>query len=101
MNNWKTTFWLTVLASLLIIGLPTILRITKNHEERLYLVATKKIFESAEACFYDDVCQTDVMSLGELKQKGYIEDVINPQTKTYFDDNLLLVWEDNHVQFQK
>ncbi|MCI8575722.1 MAG: hypothetical protein HFI09_04555 [Bacilli bacterium] len=100
MSSFKTTFWLTVLATILIIGLPTILKITKNHEERMYLVATKKILESAEACFYDDVCQDSMISLGDLKQKGYLDDVIDPQTKTYFEDDLMLVYENYRVSFK-
>ncbi len=101
MSNVKASFWLTVLASLVIIGLPTILKITKNHEERMYLVATKKIIESAETCFYNDECLQDEITIGELKQKGYLLDVINPQTKTYFEDDLVLIWENNHVSIKK
>ena len=102
MSRNKIIFWLTLFAAILIIALPTFLNIVKNHQDRLYEVATKKLFESAESCFFDDVCEGTVVTLEELKNKGYLEqDIVNPQTKMYFEDTLVLVFENYRVQFKK
>lgn len=101
MSQNKIVFWITILASLVIIALPTTLKIVEHHQEKLYLVATKKIFESALDCFYEDVCSEDI-TIGELKNSGYLkEDVVNPKTKMFFSNDLVLVYENNQFQFKK
>jgi len=100
MSKNKTVLLLTIIASLLIITLPTILQIYQNHNNRLLQVATKKILESAESCFYDDVCQGNEITIGDLRDNGYLEsDVVNPKTKKYFAEDTLLIYEEYHVHF--
>lgn len=102
MSRNKIIFWLTLFAAILILALPTFLNIIKNHQDRLYQVATKKIIESAESCFYDDVCEGTTITIGELKKKGYLkEDVVNPKTKMYFEESVELILDNFHVQLKK
>lgn len=95
MNKNKTVFLLTVIASLLIIALPTIIKIYQGHQARLYEVATKKILESAEECFRDQICTGNKVTVLELKEAGYLKgDVVNPKTRTYFEDSMVLYVQD-------
>ena len=100
MNKNKTIILFTVLVAILFITVPTIWNIYQNHSNRLYEVATKKILESAENCFYDDVCKGNQITIGALKKNGYLtSDVVNPKTRTYFDDSLTLIHENFQVRF--
>lgn len=91
MNQNKPIVILTSIAAVLIITLPTIFKIYNRHQERLYEVATKKITESAEDCFRAQVCSGHEITIGELKNTGYLEtDIVNPKTKTYFDESTVL-----------
>lgn len=97
MNQNKTIVTLTLIGALFIIILPTILSIYKNHENRLELVATKKITESAETCRNDNVCKKEKITIEELKQTGYLkEDVVNPKTKEYFSGTTYVIFENNN-----
>lgn len=94
MNKNKAIISLTIIASILIITLPTIIKIYHNHEERLYLVATKKIIESAKNCYYDQICHSNTITVQELKNTGYLEtDIVNPKTKTYFSETTTIKLE--------
>lgn len=100
MKRNKIIVQLTVIGAVLIIALPTLIKIYQGHQERLYEVATKKIKESALACFQNFECENSV-TLGDLKEKGYLGmDVVNPKTKTYFPDDLILVNDQFTVSFQ-
>lgn len=102
MNKNITIIFLTGIASILIIGLPTVLKIHNAHEERLYEVATKKIIESAELCYREQICIKEEMTLKELQATGYLEEnIINPKTKTYFDENLKLIEENFQVKMEE
>lgn len=102
MNRNKLIISLTILASLLMIALPTILKIYERHEERLLLVSEKKIIESAENCFRTSSCQNHQTTIKELKEKGFLEEnIVNPKTKTYYDDNTTLIEEHFSVSFLK
>lgn len=100
MNKNKTILLFTVFVSVLFITVPTIWKIYQNHANRLYEVATKKIIESAENCFFDDICHGTQITIGVLKKTGYLKaDVVNPKTKTYFEDSLVLIYENFQVRF--
>ncbi len=95
----KLVLSFTILASILMIFVPTVIKIAEDHDEKLMLVATKKLIESAESCYYDGVCTSNQMTLSQLLRTGYLKsNVVNPKTKTYFDDDLLFVYEENHVR---
>lgn len=96
----KLILLLTVIGALLIIALPTIFKIYQGYESRSYEVAARIILESASDCYRDGVCTKEQMTIGDLKKTGYLkEDVINPRTKTYFDESLILVERNFEVSF--
>ncbi len=100
MNRNKMVLQLTVIGAVLIIALPTLIKIYEGHQNRLYEVATKQIKESALACFQNFDCENSI-TLGDLKEKGYLGmDVVNPKTKTYFPDDLIIVNNHYTVSFQ-
>lgn len=102
MSKNKVILWMTIFGSILIIALPTVLKIYKNHQDRLYQVATKKITETALDCFHDDVCEEPAVTLSELKKNGYLEfDVVDPETKTYFPDDVVLIYDEYQVILKK
>lgn len=102
MSKNKSIITLTIIAALIIIALPTTIKIHINHENKLYEVAAKKIMESAEDCFKDGICKNHKTTIKELKEKGYLkENIVNPKSKTYFEDEIVLIEENFEVTFQK
>lgn len=99
MNKNKIIAILTVIAAILIVALPTLFKIYWGYEERTFLVASKKVLESASDCYRASDCHGEV-TIKELRSKGYlVEPVINPRTKTYFDESIVLVATDYEVTF--
>lgn len=102
MNQNKTIITLTIIAAVIMIALPTILKIYNHHEARLYEVATKKIIESAEECYRNQICKDHEITIRELKNTGYLEtDIVNPKTKTFFDENIILEEHNLTVTFKE
>lgn len=100
MNKNKIILFLTFIGAILIIVLPTTIKIYQNHMERLYEVATKKILESAEECYQKQICTEPKITIGDLKEKGFLkEDVVNPKTKQVFDDSMFLEEKNFKVTF--
>ena len=99
MNKNKIIAILTVIAAILIVALPTLFKIYWGYEERTFLVASNKVLESASDCYRASDCHGEV-TIKELRSKGYlVEPVINPRTKTYFDESIVLVAKDYEVTF--
>lgn len=100
MSKNKIIAFVTVIAAILIVVLPTIFKIYQGYEERTFQVAAKKILESASDCYKDGVCINQIMTIDELKKTGYLkEDVINPRTRTYFEGSLKMIEKDFEVTF--
>ncbi len=100
MNKNKLILSFTFFGTILILVLPTTIKIYQNHMDRIYEVATKKILESAEECYQNNVCIDSKITIGDLKEKGFLkEDVVNPRTKQVFDDSILLQEENFKVSF--
>lgn len=101
MNEKKMVLFLTMIATIAIVVFPTIFQIYQRHEERLYEVALKELLERAEACYRDQVCKKHEMTIRELNQTNYsVANIVNPKTKTYFDESLILVEEQFQVKLK-
>ncbi len=70
----------------LLILIPTIIKINESHNESLMLVSEKKITEAAELCYKESVCTEESVTLKFLYQNNYLEKEANPVTKVYYDD---------------
>ncbi len=98
MNN-KTMILITILVIFFSICGATFWRVNVNHEQRMTLVVEKRIIEAAQACYNDDNCSSNKVTLGELIQKGYAKKEINPLTKTYYSLESYVIFENKNYTF--
>lgn len=95
MNKNKIILYGTFLLLILLLAIPSVVKTVNKHNERLENVAVKKIVETAKDCYYNDSCVEDMITLKELYEKMNLEKMVNPITKTlYNEDSYVLVKED-------
>lgn len=67
----------------------TILKVYQNHQEKLILVAEKRLNEAARKCIIDEVCNNDnSITLKTLIENKYLDRQVHPISKEYLDENL-------------
>lgn len=93
----KTIFYLSLIAIILIIAIPTVSRINETHIARLLEVETLKIKEKALECFVKNECKETKITLKELIEKNYLSRGIDPRTNEYFKDNVYVVIKDHQA----
>jgi len=93
----KTIFFLTLIAILLIIAIPTINTVNQIHVERLLKVESLKIKERALNCFMENECKEENITLKELIEKNYITRGIDPRTDEYFKDDVYVIIENQEA----
>ncbi len=91
----KFIFYLSLIAILLIIAIPTISKINEKHIERLFIVETSKISEKALLCYMENKCTDSKISLKELIEKEYLVRGIDPRTNEYFKDDVYVIITDH------
>ena len=91
MSKNKVIIYTTIVALILIIGIPTIYKVIKNHNAKLYEVTEKRIIEAAKKCWNESKCQTDTITLKELYELDYLEKEANPVTKKYYSENSKII----------
>ena len=99
MNTNKITIIGTIIAIILIISIPTIYKVVKDHNEHLYLVVEEKIIEGAKKCFYDNVCTNNEITLKELYDNKYLSQISDPVTKEYYNEKSYVKRNDKSFQF--
>ena len=99
MNTNKITIIGSIIAILLIISIPTIYKVIKNHNDNLYEVVEEKILNAAKKCYYDEVCVEDKILLKDLYELDYLEKVSNPITKEYYNENSYVLRKDIKFTF--
>ena len=87
MNISRITVITTIISIILLLTVPTFYKIIKNHNDNLYRVVEGKIISRAEQCFYDEKCSENEITLKELYEKDYLEEISNPVTKEYYNEN--------------
>jgi len=93
----KVGLSLIVILCLLII-IPTILRISKTHQDRLIAVSEKRIIEAAQNCYAQDRCLEDIIYLKDLYEFGYLEKQYDPISKVYYsEESYVLKKEDTYI----
>ena len=97
MSNSRLILWTIIISLSLIIGL-SYYKISKESHDATYKVITKKITESASRCVNDDKCSTN-MTYGELISKGYLEKMVDPDTKMYYSDSSTIKLEEGKYIF--
>lgn len=98
MKSFKIVF-ATFLISVFLIITFSVLKVEKRHEEMVLLVSEKKITEAAKNCYYEDSCQKEKVTLGELIQKGYLKEEVNPITKMYYSHESYVEKKENTYTF--
>lgn len=92
-------FLMTIGIVLVSLVLGTIYKAYKTHNDRLLLVAQKKIIESAITCVNEDKCSDEKITIGTLISEGYLTETINPLTKIYYSHDSYVIKESNEYHF--
>ncbi len=87
MNTNKITIIGSIIVIVLILIIPTTYKVIKNHQNRLYEVVEKKIVEAAKKCYYEEKCVSEQITLKELYDLDYLEQISNPITKEYYNES--------------
>lgn len=87
-NKNLITFTFTII--FLVIVICTIKKVYDNHIEAEYTVLEKKLTESAKSCFLDKICEGEETTFGFLVKSGYLTSTVNPVTKEYLQDDLVI-----------
>lgn len=75
-----------VTAMILLVITSTVIKVSTKHKESEMLVVTKRIEEAARKCSIEEKCKEEIVSLGFLIQKGYLEAQVHPLTKEYISE---------------
>jgi len=86
MNTNKVTVIGSTIVILLIILIPTVYKVIKNHQDNLYQVVEEKIINGAKKCYYEEKCLNEKITLKELYELNYLGEVNNPITKEYYNE---------------
>lgn len=86
---------------LLVLSGDTLYHAYSLHETRLLAVSHERIIDSAKQCIWDSKCNENKVTLGELIDKGYCEEEVDPITKLYYSHNCYVVKSNNDYIFQE
>ncbi len=101
MKKNKICIYITVLASFLMIALPTTYKVVKKHNERLLINTVETIVEAAKDCYYNDSCINDEITLEELYEKTSLTTMSNPITKKIYNPSSYVSVKDNFTFVEK
>ena len=99
MNRSKFVINVTIIGIVLIIAIPTVYKIVKEHHDRLMMVTTKRIEEAAKDCKLSGVCKTNKITLKELYDNKYLKKESNPVTKEYYNEKSYVKVNKNKYKF--
>jgi len=91
-----TIIFFVILALIAVIGVFTVLKIQKNHEEKLIYAMETKVEYYAKKCYLDNICK-DTITLNVLYENNYLTEIINPVTKEVIDSNLKIDYKDDKI----
>ena len=93
MNTNRIVLTFSIIIIVLVISIPTIYKVVNNHYDNLVKVTESKIIEEAKKCYYEEKCSGDIITLKELYDLEYLEEVSNPITKEFYN-------EDSYVEYK-
>ena len=99
MNTNKITVIGSVIAILLIISIPTIFKVVKNHQDNLYQALEEKVINAAKKCYYEEKCIDTNITLKELYELNYLDKINNPISKEYYNEKSYVEYKDNKFKF--
>lgn len=84
----------------MIILIPTLYSVIKNHNDKLLEVSYKRIEEAAKKCYLDKKCSNEKITLKELYDNNYLEKESNPVTKEYYNEKSYVLVKDKTFKFK-
>lgn len=99
MNTNKITVIGSVIAILLIISIPTIYKVVKNHQDNLYQVLEEKVINGAKKCYYEEKCVETKITLKKLYELSYLDKISDPISKEYYNEESYIEYKDNEFKF--
>ena len=100
MEKKKSNIYIIVLIILVtIIGIYTLYKKQKRHEEKLYSVLYNNISYNAKKCYLNKECSEKII-LNDLYEKGYLETLYDPISKEEIDKNIIITISDETVDFE-
>ncbi len=88
MNNNKIVIFIFIISLILIICVPTILKVSERHKDALYTALENKIIEATKKCINENKCsETENVSLKKLYNYNYLEKLTDPITNEYIKES--------------
>lgn len=99
MNINKIYIFATSAIIILLIGIPTMYKVVKQHQINLYAVLENKVNDAAKKCYYEKKCLNDKITLKELYDLDYLKEVSNPISKEVYSENSYVMKNGNEFKF--
>ena len=88
MKNNNPVIIISITTLILIILIPTLLKVSYNHKQKIYDSEIAKIKEKATICILEKKCVNEKIYLKDLVEYGYIKKrIVNPLTNEYFNED--------------
>lgn len=99
MEKNRVVIYTTIIALIFVIGCPTIYKVVKNHNNKLYTITEKRIIEAAKKCWNEDKCNEDTITLKTLYANKYLEKEADPVTKKYYSEESKIIKKEEEIKF--
>jgi len=99
MNTNRITVIGSIVAIILLISIPTVYKVIKNHQSHLIKVVEDKIISAAKECYYEEKCIEDKITLKDLYSLNYLEKMSNPISKEYYNEKSYVEKKENKFIF--
>ena len=99
MEKNRIIIYTTIIALILVIGCPTIYKVVKNHNNKLYTISEKRIIEASKKCWNEDKCSNDTITLKELYKNKYLKKQADPITKKYYSESSKITKKEEGIKF--
>ena len=99
MDHNKIIIYLTIIAIIVVITIPTLIKVQANYKEKMYASTISTIETAATKCVNDGLCMEDEITLKELYDNKYLDRVVNPTNKEYFKDSSYLIKIEDEFEF--
>ncbi len=88
MKKNNPVIFISITTLILIILIPTFLKVSYNHKQKIYNSEIAKIKEQATLCILEKKCVNEKIYIKDLIEYGYIKDrIVNPITNEYFNED--------------
>jgi len=89
----------TIAILIMAIAIPAVITVRNRHNERLLYATTMKIREKALLCFHREECLETKITLRQLYDLGYLEEIAHPITKEYYSEDSYVLINGSKTQF--